>query len=61
MYHNLKACPFCGSQNLTVTRPPSIECRNCGSTGPEARNPRDLPEATRLWNRRADSASESQS
>ncbi|WP_079730738.1 MULTISPECIES: Lar family restriction alleviation protein [Novosphingobium] len=51
----LKACPFCGSQDVgyfehVYARHFSVMCRSCGAEGP----PRsEHEEAARLWNRRA--------
>lgn len=52
---SMKACPFCGSDNLHIlsiddTDNPIVRCNNCGSEGPTGDNEKD---AVELWNGRA--------
>lgn len=55
----LKTCPFCGSENvtvkgseMTVTRPnPFVYCRNCHAHGPQRIS---YLGAENAWNSRAD-------
>jgi hypothetical protein len=54
----LRPCPFCGGINLFLItlkdkeQPITIECGDCGATGPNSRNPESLKtteELRTLW------------
>lgn len=50
MSDSIKPCPFCGSENLSLSEP-FVRCRSCGAYGPDA--PDDMPSTgLKMWNDR---------